>query len=411
MSKKLKRNKKNENQQIDTEEEISKEYKNEINNESIQINDEKITLNEKNYAKRDNKPSLDGTDEVITKDSRNFYSNTYVNLYFFGLSVETIYALIYMFCSGLLKFTHLLVFFRYNFKFNFSYMFCHQLVLLIFFCFSKNTKSFKKIIGPISLSDFISLKWFYLAFSIIYALHYLTLYFGMQLLESFFTYLTLRKITYLMINLYYLLVGIKKFAYNEIISFGLIAAGGYFCITDDFSKFYLGIFIVMISNYISSAYYIYSLAFIKRTGVSNLKIFFYNSCLLVPGLFIMIFISGEFDDLLKYFGEGRYFSMIYINSLSGFFITVGFSCCLNVLTMAKYLFNYGKYIPTNIVIIINLNDCLTVSFAYFYIIEFNGSFIVIIGFIITTIGNIIRELNENKKDKYLNIQKIQEGQQ
>ena len=406
MSKKIKESKKKENRQNNIEEEMSNEDKLETNNETTAMNEEEAYINEKKDTKR-NKSDLIEV-EVITKESTNDPKNNYVNLCLFSLSLETVYSLIYMFSSGSLNFIHLLLFFKYNFKFNFFYMFCHQLVLFIFFNLSKNRKSFKKNTGPISFSDFMSFKWFYLLFSIIHSLNYLTFYFAMQLLDNPVTFLSLRKLTYLMVSLYQLLIGIKKISFDKIITMGFLAIGGYICITDDFSKLYLGVFIVMISNYISSAYYIYSLALLKRTGISNLKILFYNSCILVPGLFIMVFISGEFSDIIKYFNEKGYESIVYINSFEGLFICIGISCFLTILTISKYLFNDGKNLSTNVVIINNLNDFLTSGLAYFYIIGFDDNLNVIFGFIMTTIGNIMGNINEKEEEYLTNVEVVQE---
>ena len=406
MSKKIKESKKKENRQNNIEEEMSNEDKLETNNETTAMNDEEAYINEKKYTKR-NKSDLVEV-EVITKESTNDAKNNYVDLCLFSLSLETVYSLIYMFSSGSLNFVHLLLFFKYNFKFNFFYMLCHQLVLFIFFNLSKNRKSFKKNTGPISFSDFMSFKWFYLLFSIIHSLNYLTFYFAMQLLDNPVTFLSLRKLTYLMVSLYQLLIGIKKISFDKIITMGFLAIGGYICITDDFSKLYLGVFIVMISNYISSAYYIYSLALLKRTGISNLKILFYNSCILVPGLFIMVFISGEFSDIIKYFNEKGYESIVYINSFEGLFICIGISCFLTILTISKYLFNDGKNLSTNVVIINNLNDFLTSGLAYFYIIGFDDNLNVIFGFIMTTIGNIMGNINEKEEEYLTNVEVVQE---
>ena len=404
MSKAKKESKKKEKQQINLEEEISNEDKIETNNETTAMIEEKATLNEKKYPKG-HKSDVIEVEEIIKEP---IDINTYIDLYFCALPLETTYALLYMISSGSLNFIHLLVFFRYNFKFNFSYMFCHQLSLSIFFTILINSKSFKKNTDQISFSDFMTLKWFYFTFSIIYALHYLTSYFAMQLLESSLTFFSLRKLTYLMVCIYQLLVGVKKFSYDKIISLGLIAAGGYLCIIDDLTKLYLGILIVMLSDYISSAYHIYSWSFIKRKGVSNLKILIYNSYILVPGLFVIIFISGEFSDLIKYFNEKGYESIFYINRVEGLFIILGISCFLVVLTMSKYLLNDGQNFSTNVAIINNLNDFLTNGLAYFYIIGFDESVSVIIGFVISIIGNIIGNINEGEEKMPKNVEIGQE---
>ena len=140
MSKAKKESKKKEKQQINLEEEISNEDKIETNNETTAMIEEKATLNEKKYPKG-HKSDVIEVEEIIKEP---IDINTYIDLYFCALPLETTYALLYMISSGSLNFIHLLVFFRYNFKFNFSYMFCHQLSLSIFFTILINSKSLKK---------------------------------------------------------------------------------------------------------------------------------------------------------------------------------------------------------------------------------------------------------------------------
>ena len=93
------------------------------------------------------------------------------------------------------------------------------------------------------------------------------------------------------------------------ITFGSILAG-----IENFSSDYKGYIVVIIYNSLTVLYNKMTENFKKKTGIPNLRLLVYNSCLLCPTLFGLIFLSKEHKALYIYMTgnqifEGSYFGL------------------------------------------------------------------------------------------------------
>ena len=86
-------------------------------------------------------------------------NKTYINLFFFKITVGDLFTYIYLLASIMLNIVNRMLYQKYKFKFNFTLMFCQQLFCFLFFTFiaSKN-KNFTSKAGEISLNDFLKHK-------------------------------------------------------------------------------------------------------------------------------------------------------------------------------------------------------------------------------------------------------------
>ena len=108
---------------------------------------------------------MDKTTSSITPEQNK---TKYLNLYFFSLSYNYLYALLYLFVSVIMNINNRMLF-STGFKFNFTLMLLQQITTLICFNFIfTQSERFKKDVGKSSLKEFLSIKWTFILISLVF---------------------------------------------------------------------------------------------------------------------------------------------------------------------------------------------------------------------------------------------------
>ena len=323
----------------------------------------------------------------------------HINFYFFKLSLNIIFTIIYLLASVFLNIINRIIFYNYNFNnYNFSFMFFQQLFSAIFFyILSNKSKTFKKQAGEISFNDFMILKSYYLSFAIVFILNTIVNFIATQMIVNATMFYTLRKLLLVKTYICDLFFGNKKLTYLTSICVFLITLGSIISGINTFSRDYLGIFLTMISNIITLIYAKFTEFFRRKTGVSNLKLLVYNSYLSGPSLFIFIFITGEFKKLFSFFAEQKYLSDDKTEgSLFGFIFFILFSCSLVIVLNSSFFMSNEKNSSIFTILFANTKTILTSIFSRLFLKDNKYTINIVLGLIISTIGAIMFSLKSIK---------------
>ena len=335
---------------------------------------------------------------------------TYVNFYCCKLSLNILFTLSYVTCAVLLNILNRVVFYTYHFnKYNFTYTLLQQLFCIVFFFIvSHKSETFKTQAGEISFNDFLELKYYYITFAIIFILNALFIFYGTQMIVNAAMFQTLRKLVLVKVYIFDLFFGYKKISTFTSICVILVTIGGLLCGIDTFSRDYLGITVTMIGNIITVAYNKLTESFRRRTGVPNLKLLVYNCYMAGPVLFILIFISGENERLIKYFKEEGYLSG---GSFLGYFLSMFFSCSLVIVLNCGFFMSNEKNSSLFTILLANTKDVVT-SFLSYFILKGNKFTVnIFLGMVISTTGAFMfssKSICDNmlsKSDSYNKINK------
>ena len=310
---------------------------------------------------------------------------TYINLICCHLSLNIIYTLSYVSSSVFLNIINRVIFYTYSFnKYNFTFMLLQQLFCIVFFLIlSRKSKTFKDKAGEISFSDFLTLKYYYLPFGIVFILNALVTIIGTQMIINAAMFQTLRKLTLVKLYIFDLFFGYKKITTFTSICVILVTIGGLLSGVDTFSRDYLGIAITMVGNIITVAYNKLTESFRRKTGVSNLKLLVYNCYMAGPALFILIFITGEYQRLITYFQEEGYSTG---GPAIGFFASMIFSCSLVIALNCGFFMSNEKNSSLFTVLLANTKDVVTSILSYFFLAGNKFTVNIFLGLIISTTG-------------------------
>lgn len=259
----------------------------------------------------------------------------YYNFYFFQLSENIITTYMYLFASILMNIINRILYQKYNFKFNFTLLFIQQCCCMIFFnILSRRLPKFREKVGETSIKDFIKHKWDYMFFCSIFIMNYLSSFIGNQNVNTAM-FVNLRKFLSVMNYLYDLFINKKSLPNYFGESVALICIGTILTGWQDFTSgsyvYLIGYSIVILNNAFSVLYGQYSESFSKKSKVSSVKLLVYNCYLATPILFVLIFVSGEYERLLK-----------YDNYSLGFFITILISCAFTLVLNSSYFISNEK---------------------------------------------------------------------
>jgi hypothetical protein len=318
---------------------------------------------------------------------------TYINFYCCKLSVNILFTLSYVTAAVLLNILNRVVFYTYHFnKYNFTYILLQQLFCIVFFLIvSHKSETFKSQAGEISFADFFKLQRYYITFAIIFILNALFIFIGTQLIINAAMFQTLRKLVLVIVYFIDLFWGYKKITGFTSICVFLVTFGGILSGIDTFSRDYFGIFITMVSNLINVAYNKFTESFRRRTGVSNLKLLVYNSYLAGPILFIFIFISGEYKDLIVFFTERGYLSGK--DKTEGSFFGFAFStflCCMLVIVLnSSFFMSNEKNTSLFTILLSHTKDLFTSILSYFFLAGNEFTIKIALGLIISTTGGVM----------------------
>ena len=323
----------------------------------------------------------------------------YINLYFCQISIGIIFAYLYIIISILMNVINRIIFHTYNFKFNFTILFFQQLFALItFILLSRYSSTYRNKVGEISFDDFKSLWKNYSSFTLIFILNNLCGFIGSQKIVNTPMYLTLRKLVLVMIYLYDLFIDKKKITNFTTLCIILVTFGSILAGIEDFSTDYLGYFIVIMYNSFTVLYNKLTEIFKKNTGIPNLKLLVYNSFLSCPLLFLLILLSGEYQNLYNYFSgekifEGTYFGL-FINLLSSF----GFCVAM----IMSFFISNEKNSSLFTAMLSNSKDIAITGISYFWLPKTKFTFCIIGGLLISTFGAVmisVKSMLDNLKKK------------
>jgi hypothetical protein len=313
---------------------------------------------------------------------------TYINLFCCHLSLNIIYTLSYVSAAVFLNIINRVIFYTYHFnQYNFTFMLMQQLFCIVFFLIlSFKSQTFKAKAGEISFSDFLTLKYYYFSFGVVFILNALVTIIGTQMIINAAMFQTLRKLVLVKVYIFDLFFGYKKISTFTSICVILVTIGGLLSGIDTFSRDYLGIAVTMIGNIITVAYNKFTESFRRKTGVPNLKLLVYNCYMAGPVLFILIFISGEYQRLVLYFQEGGYSSEENEGSFLGFFCSMFFSCSLVIVLNCGFFMSNEKNSSLFTILLANTKDVVT-SFLSYFILKGNKFTVnIFLGMVISTTG-------------------------
>ncbi len=326
----------------------------------------------------------------ITKVEEIEEPKTYINLFCCHLSLNIIYTLSYVSAAVFLNIINRVIFYTYHFnKYNFTFMLLQQLFCIVFFLIlSHRSQTFKEKAGEISLSDFLTLKYYYFSFGIVFILNALVTIIGTQMIINAAMFQTLRKLVLVKVYIYDLFFGYKKISKFTSICVILVTVGGLLSGIDTFSRDYLGIAVTMVGNVITVAYNKFTESFRRKTGVPNLKLLVYNCYMAGPVLFILIFITGEYQRLIIYFQEEGYLSGELNNkgSFTGFMVSMFFSCSLVIVLNCGFFMSNEKNSSLFTILLANTKDVVTSILSYFFLAGNKFTVNIFLGLVISTTG-------------------------
>ena len=312
----------------------------------------------------------------------------YINLFCCHLSLNIIYTLLYVSSAVFLNVINRVIFYTYHFnQYNFTFMLMQQLFCIVFFLIlSFKSQTFKAKAGEISFSDFLTLKYYYFSFGVVFILNALVTIIGTQMIINAAMFQTLRKLVLVKVYIFDLFFGYKKISTFTSICVILVTIGGLLSGIDTFSRDYLGIAVTMIGNIITVAYNKFTESFRRKTGVPNLKLLVYNCYMAGPVLFILIFISGEYQRLVLYFQEGGYSSEENEGSFLGFFCSMFFSCSLVIVLNCGFFMSNEKNSSLFTILLANTKDVVTSFLSYFVLKGNKFTVNIFLGMVISTTG-------------------------
>lgn len=323
---------------------------------------------------------------------------TFVNLICCQLSLGIIFTYTYITASILINLINRIIFLTYKFRFNYFFLFLQQILCLILFAFiGRKNATFKEKAGEISIKDFKEYKFYYISFSFIFLFNVLSSFYANQIVVNTTMFVTLRKFVLLMIFIIDFFFANKRFTKNTIYCIFMISFGTFIIGLDDFTTDYLGYLMVIINNIATVTFIKYTERFRKLTGFSNLKLLVYNSYLINPVLFVLIFISGEYKNLILYFSSDprtrdySFYGLIYYLSLS---------CIFCIVLNSSFFLSNEKTSSLFTQLLANSKDIIVSGLSFIMLKDNNFSIKKIIGLIISTIGAILissKSLFENLK--------------
>ena len=332
---------------------------------------------------------------LIHVDKNN---NKYINLCICHLNLGLIFAYIYIIASSLSSIITRIIFHYYQFKFNFALFFLEQSVCTIIFTI------FKKDI-QLDFQSFLKHIYFYIAFSTVYILNVLSVFYGHQLVINVSMYFSLKKLTPLMLFFIDCFIGKKKISMTTIVSIFLLVGGSILVAKDSFTKDYLGCGIVLISNVLTITYSKLTEIYHKVTGSTNIKLLIYNNYLTLPILFLGIFLTGEYRRIYAYFygeenngSEGTYMGLTFYLFLYGIVCSVLTSSFFisnekNSSLITKLISNARAVFVTVALHIFDKNkNKLNMTILL-------GLILAIIGSILINIESILKNINKHKEDE------------
>ena len=336
------------------------------------------------------------TDDIIIHNSKvlsNTYKiqqekKSYLNLYCFRLSYGIIYTYMFIGASMAINIVNRVIFLQYKFKFNFTLMLLHQIFCICFFItLSKTSKSFVKMAGQISFSDFLLLKYQYILYSLFFIFKTVVAFLGYQLVVNIPMYVSLRKLLTGMTFVYQYFFKKKKISRLNILEVILLTIGAILTGLDDYSTDIKGYIAVFLKNTTGLINLEVSENFKKKNGVTNLKLLIYNSFLVIPILVITIFMTGEYSRLKTYLNSEHKFQYYRLC------IQLFFSCVIELTTNASFFMSNEKNSSLFTQLLSDTKYIFITILSYKVLKTFKFTWKNILGVGITTLAGIIITVN------------------
>ena len=339
---------------------------------------------------------------IITKGD-----NSYLSICCFELNIGLAFTYLYVISSSAINIINRIVFHNYEFNFNFTYSFLQQFSSLLIFIIFKNTKTLKKSIGELSLSDFGKFKCYYLSFTLISILNTLMGFYGNQLVKNISMFLSLKKMTVVFLLIIDLFFAKKKISWITIVCIFLMTVGSLLVGMDTFSNDYIGYILVFISDVVQIIYSKLIEVFRKHTGVSSLKLLIYNTYLSIPILIMGALITNEHQKIYKYINEEKFGDDGTIYGL-GIYLIMSCLCCTILLSSFFISNEKTSSLLTNL--LTNTKTVLISVIMYLFDKSKNKlSLIILTGLIMSTVGAIF--INAESLFNNLSIKKNKKGKE
>ena len=142
---------------------------------------------------------------IITRGDK-----TFLNLIWCELNIGLAFTYLYIFSAAMLNVVNRILFQNYKFLFNFTLIFLQQLTSLIIFTLGLSNENFKNKLGELSLQDFSKYKCYYISFSLIFIANTFFNFYGNQLVKNISMFLSLKKLTLVMLFFIDFFYGKKK---------------------------------------------------------------------------------------------------------------------------------------------------------------------------------------------------------
>ena len=323
--------------------------------------------------------------EQITSEE-NEPKKTYISCFCFQLSVGIIYTYIYIIASILVNIINRVIFLTYQFKINFFFLFLQQILLLIFFSlYYQKSEKFKEMAGDISLTDFLTHKYYYIIFSAVFVFNILSSFRANQELVNTTMFVTLRKFVLLMIFFIDFFFNKKKLGRLTILCVFLITGGAFITGIGDITTDFYAIFLVFLNNIATVIYIKFTENFRKKTGFTNLKLLVYNSYLINPILLLLIFISGEYKKIYLYFQNNN----LEFESYSGLYFYIALSCIFCVILNSSFFLSNEKNSSIITQLLANSKDIFVSGLSFIMLKNNDFSFNKLAGLLISTVGAVL----------------------
>ena len=319
---------------------------------------------------------------------------SYINCGCCQITIGIILTYVYIFISIFLNLNNRIIYHKYKFRNNFTFLLIQQFFSLIFFLIFSKTESFKQKTGQINFNDFSKFKYYYLSFCFIFITNMLSSFYGNQLVINVSMYVTLRKLVLVMIFFLDFFFYKKPIKLITIFCIFLITIGTILVSMDDFTTDYFGCLVVLINNTLTIIYVKFSENFKKKTGVTNLKLLVYNSFLSQPILIIAVILSKEYKKVFEYFINDTVDEIYFYQFLFFLFI----SCTLCVILNSSFLLSNETNSSLFTQLLSNSKDIIMSLLSYFVFKNNKITFRIIIGLIISTIGALLismKSISEN----------------
>ena len=316
---------------------------------------------------------------------------SYLKFYCCQISTSIIFSYSYMIGSVLLNVINRIIFHKYDFHYNFTFIFTQQLFSSIFLnTMLRHNKVFIKNIGDnFSFLDFLKYKYFYLFFTLLFIFNTYSSFYGNQLVVNTGVYLNLRKTMLIIILLFDIISGKSKITFLTTLSVILITLGNVITCIDEFKSDYFAYLIIIFGNFLSTFYCKLTETYKKRTNSSNLKLLAYNSFLTMPLSFLLIIITGEYTKLYEFFFNSSIEEDKKLIFYSGLLGNIIMSCFICIFLNMSFFVSNEKNSSLFTLLLANSKSILATLLSSILLKENKLSVKIIVGLVISTIGAII----------------------